>query len=67
MSTCRPPRQIRSTADSPEPIVVSIDKEGLMYLNISVDPDSGISAESLVKQVKSALVKEPKRPGDGAW
>ena len=49
-------------AKSPEPIVVTIDKEGLMYLNIAVDPDSGISAESLVKQVKSALVKEPKRP-----
>ena len=48
--------------ESPEPIVVSIDKDGLMYLNIAVDPDSGISAESLVKQVKSALVKEPKRP-----
>ena len=49
-------------AKSPEPIVVTIDKEGLMYLNIAVDPDSGISAESLVKQVKSALGKEPKRP-----
>ena len=49
-------------AESPEPIVISIDKEGLMYLNIAVDPDSGISAESLVKQVKSALVREPKRP-----
>jgi biopolymer transport protein TolR len=49
-------------AKSPEPIVVTIDKEGLMYLNIAVDPDSGISAEALVKQVKSALVKEPKRP-----
>ena len=49
-------------AESPEPIVISIDKEGLMYLNIAVDPDSGISAEALVKQVKSALVREPKRP-----
>jgi biopolymer transport protein TolR len=49
-------------AKSPEPIVVTIDKEGLMYLNIAVDPDSGISPEALVKQVKSALVKEPKRP-----
>ena len=49
-------------AKSPEPIVVTIDKEGLMYLNIAVDPDSGISAEALVKQVRSALVKEPKRP-----
>ena len=49
-------------AESPEPIVITIDKEGLMYLNIAVDPDNGISAEALVKQVKSALVKAPKRP-----
>lgn len=49
-------------AESPEPIVVTVDKSGLMFLNIAVDPDTQISAEALVKQVKSALVKEPKRP-----
>ena len=49
-------------AESPEPIVVTVDKSGLMFLNIAVDPDNQISAEALVKQVKSALVKEPKRP-----
>ena len=49
-------------AESPEPIVVTVDKAGLMFLNIAVDPDNQISAEALVKQVKSALVKEPKRP-----
>jgi len=49
-------------AESPEPIVVTVDKAGLMFLNIAVDPDTEISAEALVKQVKSALVKEPKRP-----
>jgi len=49
-------------AESPEPIVVTVDKSGLMFLNIAVDPDTEISAEALVKQVKSALVKEPKRP-----
>ena len=49
-------------AESPEPIVVTVDKGGLMFLNIAVDPDTEISAEALVKQVKSALVKEPKRP-----
>jgi len=48
--------------ESPEPIVVTVDKGGLMFLNIAVDPDTEISAEALVKQVKSALVKEPKRP-----
>jgi biopolymer transport protein TolR len=49
-------------AESPEPIVVTVDKSGLMFLNIAVDPDSEISAEALVEQVKSALAQEPKRP-----
>jgi len=49
-------------AESPEPIVVTVDKSGLMFLNIAVDPDSEIGAEALVKQVKSALSQEPKRP-----
>jgi len=49
-------------AESPEPIVISVDKEGAMFLNIAVDPDSDISAEALVRQVKSALDREPKRP-----
>ncbi len=48
--------------ESPEPIVITVDKAGSMFLNIAVEPDTQISAEALVKQVKSALVKEPKRP-----
>jgi biopolymer transport protein TolR len=48
--------------ESPEPIVITVDKSGLMFLSIAVEPDTEISAEALVKQVKSALVKEPKRP-----
>ncbi len=49
-------------AESPEPIVISVDREGLMYLNIASNPDADISADSLVKQVKAALSREPKRP-----
>jgi biopolymer transport protein TolR len=49
-------------AESPEPIVVTVDKSGLMFLNIAVDPDTQIDAEALVEQVKSALAEEPKRP-----
>jgi len=48
--------------DSPEPIVISVDKAGLMYLNIASAPDSSIDATSLVKQVRKALRKQPKRP-----
>jgi len=49
-------------AESPEPIVITVDKSGLMFLNIAVEPETEISAEALVKQVKSALVKDSKRP-----
>ncbi|MCP4388082.1 MAG: protein TolR [Gammaproteobacteria bacterium] len=48
--------------DSPEPIVITVDREGLMFLNIAINPDADISADSLVKQVKAALSREPKRP-----
>ena len=49
-------------AESPEPIVITVDREGLMYLNIAVEPDSDISADALLRQVKAALKREPKRP-----
>ncbi len=49
-------------ADSPEPIVISVDRQGLMYLNIAIDPDSSIAAVTLVNQVKAALAREPRRP-----
>ena len=49
-------------AESPEPIVITVDKGGTMYLNIALNPDGEISAAALVKQVKAALSREPKRP-----
>jgi len=48
--------------DSPEPIVISVDKAGLMYLNIASAPESSIDATSLIEQVQKALRKQPKRP-----
>ena len=48
--------------NSPEPIVISVDAGGLMYLSIAADPDADISAEALVRQVRAALEREPKRP-----
>jgi biopolymer transport protein TolR len=48
--------------DSPEPIVISVDKRGLMYLNIAADPDVSIDAETLVGFVRTALAKAPARP-----
>ena len=49
-------------AEGPEPIVVSVDREGLMYLNIAIDPDSSIAAVTLIDQIRSALAREPRRP-----
>jgi len=47
---------------SPDPIVISVDKKGSMYLSIASTPDSIISKDALVKQVRAALTKQPKRP-----
>jgi biopolymer transport protein TolR len=49
-------------SESPEPIVISVDRNGLMYLNIAPDSEAQIDADSLVNQVKSALQQDPKRP-----
>ncbi|MFB3058989.1 MAG: protein TolR [Gammaproteobacteria bacterium] len=48
--------------NSPEPIVISIDKNGSLYLSIASTPDSSISGDELVDQVQSALAKQPERP-----
>ncbi len=48
--------------NSPEPIVISVDKKGGMYLNIAPEAEALIDADALVKQVKAALLKDPKRP-----
>ena len=48
--------------NSPEPIVVSVDSKGTMFLNIAPEPEAEIAADALVNQVKAALVRDPKRP-----
>ena len=48
--------------NSPEPIVVSVDSKGMMFLNIAPEPEAEIAADALVEQVKAALVRDPKRP-----
>jgi len=48
--------------NSPEPIVVSVDRKGAMFLNIASESEAQIDAVTLVKLVKAALLKEPKRP-----
>ena len=48
--------------DSPEPIVISVDRKGAMFLNIASDSEAQIDEGALVEQVKAALLKDPKRP-----
>ena len=48
--------------ESPEPIVISVDKNGRLYLSISSTPDSSIASDALVDQVRSALTVQPERP-----
>ena len=48
--------------NSPEPIVISVDRKGAMFLNIASDSEAQIDEAALVEQVKAALIKDPKRP-----
>jgi biopolymer transport protein TolR len=48
--------------NSPEPLVISVDREGLYYLNISKNPDASLDADELVEEVKSARSKQKERP-----
>lgn len=49
-------------ADGPEPIVISVDASGNMFLNINANPDASIDAGAMVDRVKAALLQKPKRP-----
>ncbi len=48
--------------NSPEPIVISVDVEGRVYLNVSPTPDNPLDNPTLVAQVRQALDKEKQRP-----
>lgn len=47
---------------SKEPIVVSVDKEGLYYLNISESPHRSLSASDMVTKVTAYLRQDKNRP-----
>jgi biopolymer transport protein TolR len=48
--------------NSPEPVVISVDREGQYFLNISSTPDTALDGEALVVGVKQALSKQKNRP-----
>ncbi len=43
------------------PVVVTIDAKGSIYLSISSEPHSEITADTLLAEVGAALVRTPKR------
>lgn len=49
-------------ANSPEPVVISVDKNGLYFLNISATPDNALAGDQLVSEVRQALLKDKGRP-----
>lgn len=49
-------------ADGPEPIVISVDASGNIFLNINSNPDNSIDADAMVDRVKAALLQEARRP-----
>jgi len=48
--------------NSPDPIIVSVDKAGLMYLNVGDDADTSLLEDDLIEKVRSALAEKPFRP-----
>jgi biopolymer transport protein TolR len=48
--------------NSPDPIIVSVDKEGLMYISESDAPDTDLTADEMINKVRAALAIKPLRP-----
>ncbi|OGT88171.1 MAG: protein TolR [Gammaproteobacteria bacterium RIFOXYA12_FULL_61_12] len=48
--------------DQEEPLIVSVDKAGLMYVNIGDDKDKPVEAEALQLRVAAVLRNAPKTP-----
>ena len=47
--------------DDLEPLVLSIDRDGLMYLNIG-DPKQALEADRVLEVASAAMRREPERP-----
>jgi biopolymer transport protein TolR len=47
--------------DKLEPLILSIDREGLLYVNIG-DPESPQTADRILEIASAALRREPQRP-----
>ena len=48
--------------NAPEPVVISVDRDGQYFLNISATPERALAGAELVQQVIAALSKQKNRP-----
>ena len=48
-------------AEGPLPVVVTVDKHGALYLNISDNPEKSLPPEIIQGEVAAALMRAPKR------
>ncbi len=48
--------------EAPEPVVVSVDREGRYFLNIASNPDAPMDSDSLVEAVRLAREQNRQRP-----
>jgi len=49
------------TKEEEAPVVVTVDAKGSMYLSISTESNSEITAELLLAEVEAAIIRNPKR------
>ncbi len=49
-------------ADQKDPIILTVNKEGLLFLNIGDDPDQSLSAEAVMIKVSAILKNRPGAP-----
>jgi len=48
--------------NAPEPVVISVDRDGRYFLNIAANPDRALSGDELVGEVSTAIQKQKNRP-----
>jgi biopolymer transport protein TolR len=49
------------TKDAKNPIILSVDAQGQLYLNIASDPHAALDSDAVLGQVTTALQQEPER------
>jgi biopolymer transport protein TolR len=56
-----PSEPLPTDAEQPEPVIVSVDREGLFYINLG-DEETQVASEALGEAVSSILTQDPRRP-----